>query len=118
VIGGGWVGDSAFPEHGTIRLDQLAENLRLAAQVVPTMGDLPLLRTWAGYDGASSDAMPIIAPLPGWPAVTVSTGARAGFSCGPIWGELTCDLLLGRKMRWDKGLFTLDRFAAARPTAA
>lgn len=118
VIGGGWMGDSAFPDHGRIRIDQMQENLKIAVSLVPELARVPLLRSWAGYDGTGPDSMPIIAEAPGWPGVFISTGARAGFSCGPIWGELTCDMMLGRRMRWDRTLFTLDRFEPARRQAS
>jgi glycine/D-amino acid oxidase-like deaminating enzyme len=115
VLGGGWTGNSAFPLHGTVSTDALAANCAVAAKLVPAFAELSLLRSWAGYDGSSLDGEPILDQAPGWPGVFVSTGASAGFSYGPVMGELTAQLVLGLPTAWDVEPFALSRFNTLAP---
>ena len=110
VLGGGWTGHSAFPLHGSVSTDSLAANCAIAAKLVPAFGELAIQRSWAGYDGSSLDGEPILDQAPGWPGVYVSTGASAGFSYGPVIGEMTAQTVLGLPTTWDTAGFSLSRF--------
>ncbi len=112
VLGGGWTGHSAFPLHGTVSTHALAANCAVAAKLVPAFAELSILRSWAGYDGSSLDGEPILDQAPGWPGLYVSTGASAGFSYGPVMGEMTAQTVLGMPTTWKVDAFALSRFQA------
>ena len=112
VLGGGWTGHSAFPVHGSISTEALAGNCAVASKLVPAFAELTIQQSWAGYDGSSLDGEPILDQLPAWPGVFVSTGASAGFSYGPVIGEMTAQTILGLPTAWDITGFSLSRFGA------
>ncbi len=111
VLGGGWTGRSAFPAHGGISLDSLRDNCAVAARLVPAFAALSVLRAWAGYDGSSPDGEPLLDEFESAPGVFVSTGSNAGFSTGPLIGEVTARLVLGLPPICDVAPFRLSRFA-------
>lgn len=111
ILGGGWTGISAFPAHGRVSAEALKGNRAVATRLVPAFADLPIQRSWAGYDGSSMDGQPILDGIPGWPGVLVSTGANTGFSDGPTLGELGAQMLLGMPTGYDIQPFALSRLA-------
>ncbi len=111
ILGGGWTGVSAFPVHGSVSADALAENRAIAARLVPAFAALKMERSWAGYDGSSLDGQPVLDGIPGYPGLFISTGASTGFSDGPMLGELGARMLLGLPTCDDLSVFTLSRFA-------
>lgn len=114
ILGGGWKGNSAFPEHGTISSDVLAANYAVAVRIVPGLAGLSLLRSWAGYDGSAPDEQPIIDEVPGRPGLYISTGSSGGFTSGPVIGALTAEYVLGMPPSFDIAGFRLSRFDASR----
>ena len=92
--------------------EALAGNFAVAAKLVPELAETSIVRSWAGYDGSSLDGEPILDQIPGWPGVHVSTGANAGFSYGPLIGELTAQRVLGLPTAWNVAPFALSRFQA------
>ncbi len=96
VVGGGWLGDSRFPQAGRLRPETLAQNRAVAAAVVPGVAALPVAAEWGGYDGSSVSGRPILAAVPGAPGLFVSTGANEGFCHGPLLGAMTASRVLGQ----------------------
>jgi gamma-glutamylputrescine oxidase len=86
VVMGGWrnldmEGEVGFSEdtHPKIQ-DTMAEFLR---NLHPSMSDIEVTSRWAGIMGFSRDSLPIVGPMPGWPAVFLAvgfTGHGFGFS--------------------------------------
>jgi sarcosine oxidase subunit beta len=113
ILGGGWCGASAFPQHGRILLDAVASNCAVAARLVPALAELSLLRTWAGYDGSSIDSYPVIDEIPGWPNVFVSTGSSGGFTLSPVLGDMTAAVVLREPSPFDVSSLSLARFPGA-----
>jgi glycine/D-amino acid oxidase-like deaminating enzyme len=111
LIGGGWParfdGDS-----GRLGIDlrSLGDNLRLALEVVPSVGAASLLRTWAGVCPGLADGLPVIGELDGVPGFFVSMFPFLGFCCGPIMGSLAATLSLGRDPGRDLAPFSPSRF--------
>lgn len=110
ILGGGWEGQSAFPEHGSIDMKSLRGNLEVAARIVPGFGSLSLLRTWAGYDGSSLDEQPVIDEVEQHSGLFISTGSSGGFTHGPVFGQMTANLVAGHVERHDYSRFRLSRF--------
>ncbi len=117
ILGGGWVGESAFPQHGRVVMDVIAANFAVAVKLVPALAELSLLRSWAGYDGSTRDELPIIDEIPGWPGVFISTGSSHGFALGPVLGDLTAAMLLRQPPPFDLSPYALRRFERALATS-
>lgn len=95
LIGGGWQGRGDL-ETGRKDLDypRLIQNYRHAAGVVPKLADLHIIRTWAGFEGATDDEFPLFGPLPGHRNAFVVACVRGGFTLGPVLGRLMAELIL------------------------
>jgi glycine oxidase len=78
-----------------VTLSGLNQILARAARVVPGLGDLPLLRTWAGLRPGTPDHLPYLGPVPGWEGLYAATGhGRKGIILAPITGELMARAIL------------------------
>ncbi|HMB03788.1 MAG TPA: glycine oxidase ThiO [Isosphaeraceae bacterium] len=73
----------------------LHQILARAARIVPGLGDLPLVRAWAGLRPGTPDLLPYLGPVPGWEGLFAATGhGRKGIILAPITGELMARLIL------------------------
>lgn len=111
MIGGAWQGRGGI-ESGRKELDyeRLLHNLRLAAQVVPALAELRVVRSWAGYEAVAPDALPLLGRLPGRDDAFIVACARGGYSQGPAFGKLLAELMEGGPTslpieRFDPGRF-------------
>ena len=108
VIGGGWqaVGDRS---HGGTDLlaGRLVGNLRLACHAIPALRAARLVRTWAGFEAETRDALPVVGPLPGHPDAHVCGSVHSGFTSGPWIAKLLADRILEREPAM--ALFPPDR---------
>jgi glycine/D-amino acid oxidase-like deaminating enzyme len=111
LIGGGWPArtDGDSPRLG-IDLRSLGANLRLALEVVPSLGAASLLRTWAGICPGLADGRPVIGELERVPGFFVAMFPFLGFCGGPIMGGLAATLALGRDPGRDLAPFSPSRF--------
>jgi sarcosine oxidase subunit beta len=65
-----------------------------AAEVLPFLATLPVLRTWAGLMPFPLDGKPLIGRVPGRPDLWIVSGlASSGFGRGPMAGKLLADYL-------------------------
>jgi glycine/D-amino acid oxidase-like deaminating enzyme len=64
-----------------------------AAEVVPGLGRLAIARSWAGFEGATPDALPLFGRLPGQDHVFIAACCPGGFTQGPIFGRLMAELV-------------------------
>lgn len=79
-----------------VTLGGLHHILARADRVSPGLGDLPLLRTWAGLRPGTLDQIPYLGPIPGWEGLFAATGhGRKGIVLAPITGELMAHAILG-----------------------
>ena len=108
LIGGGWLA-RVDDRTGRLLTDfaGLADNLRLATEVVPQVADSSLLRTWQGVCPGLPDERPAIGELR--PGFIVALFPYLGFTCGPLVGRVAARLALGE----DPGL-DLSPFAPSR----
>jgi sarcosine oxidase, subunit beta len=113
LIGGGWQGRGRFGafEKETDNL-RLRQNLSVAVNVIPSLGKLRLVRSWAGYEAVAPDALPAFGPLPGRPNAYVVAGARGGYSMGPGQGFLVSEMILKGRTSIDCALFDPARLVA------
>lgn len=104
LIGGGWEA-RIDRESGRLATDfpGLAENLRLAVEVVPALAGSSLLRTWQGVCPGLPDERPAIGEL--LPGFVVALFPFLGFTCGPYLGRIAARLALGAEPEIDLSPF-------------
>jgi glycine/D-amino acid oxidase-like deaminating enzyme len=111
MIGGGWQGIGNLEGGKELEYESLLHNYRLAARVVPGLASLHLVRSWAGLEGATPDALPLLGRLPGHANVFVTAGARGGFTLGPLLGRLLAELIATGEPSMPIAAFDPARFA-------
>ena len=89
--------------------ESLQRNLGTALGVVPALGGLHLLRTWAGQ-ALITDGNPILGQLPGVAGFYNAVPASSGYTTGPICARLVTEFLLGRQPARDLSAFSIERF--------
>jgi len=110
VIGGGWparLDDQTG--HAHVELASLIANATLAQHIVPRVGDLRIIRTWAGLN-TSVDGMGVLGAVPGVPGLFVAIPGDAGYTLGPLSARLVADVILSREPGEDISLFSPARF--------
>jgi glycine/D-amino acid oxidase-like deaminating enzyme len=107
LIGGGWFGSYDAKDGRTRNMRRNIEgNLWVAAQVLPALRGLSIIRSWTGINTAI-DRAPLIGEAPGLPGFFNAITAN-GYTLGPIVGKLTAEAVLHgvAPNPW----FTVDRF--------
>ena len=98
LVGGGWQASGDRERGGDALLPgRLVGNLRLACHAVPALRGARLVRTWAGLEAETRDALPAVGPLPGHPDAFVCGSVHSGFTSGPWIAKLLADRILGRE---------------------
>lgn len=111
VIGGGWPASLTGPnEHPTVELESLIGSLSLAQHVIPRVGSLRLIRTWAGVN-TSVDGRPVVGPVSGMPGLFFAIPGDAGYTLGPLTARLVAETVMGRAPEAKISDYTADRFA-------
>ncbi|MCK6453715.1 MAG: FAD-binding oxidoreductase [Alphaproteobacteria bacterium] len=111
MIGGGWQGRGDVRSgRREIEHENLVHNLRIAAQVVPALAHLRMVRSWAGFEGVAADALPVFGRLPGRTGIYINACARGGYSQGPALGEQMAELIAAGRTSLDMRPFDPSRF--------
>jgi glycine/D-amino acid oxidase-like deaminating enzyme len=112
VIGGGWPARFVHEEDvPAVELDSMIGNLSLAQHIVPRLGRLRVLRTWAGVN-TTTDGQCVLGRLPVGERLFVVVPGDAGYTLGPLVGRLAADLVRGRAAAFDLSAYSALRFAA------
>jgi glycine oxidase len=78
-----------------VTLAGLGQILARATRIAPGLGDLPLVRSWAGLRPGTPDHLPYLGPVPGWEGLYAATGhGRKGIILAPITAQLLTRLIL------------------------
>jgi sarcosine oxidase subunit beta len=118
------VGGVTVPGHGSTygmgsTLEFLATYARRLVRLMPILGDIKILRQWAGPYDQSPDGNPILGPAPGHPDFFLACGfVGHGFMMAPVVGKLYGEWLTGGEPHEIFKRYTLARFAdgaAAHP---
>jgi sarcosine oxidase, subunit beta len=110
------VGGVSMPGHeATYRngstLSFLATYARRLSRLMPVLGDVKILRQWAGSYDQSPDGNPILGAPPGHPDLFLACGfVGHGFMMAPIVGKLYADWLAGDRPHEIFERHTLARF--------
>jgi glycine oxidase len=88
----------------------IADLLRFAVALIPSLADAPVERCWAGLRPGSPDGLPYLGVVPGLPNLFVAAGHfRSGIQLSPITALLMKELLLGQATTLPIDPFRLDR---------
>jgi sarcosine oxidase subunit beta len=110
------VGGVTVPGHGSTykmgsTLEFLATYARRLVRLMPILGDIKILRQWAGPYDQSPDGNPILGALPEHPDFFLACGfVGHGFMMAPIVGKLYAEWLSGGKPHEIFERYTLTRF--------
>lgn len=86
--------------------------LRAAIDLVPSLGELPIARTWCGFRPWAPDSLPVLGPWPGIAGLWIATAHfRNGILLAPITARLMTDWITGAGPSLDVDEFRPDRFA-------
>ena len=113
------VGGVSVPGHGRSHamgstLEFLATYARRLVRLMPVLGDVKILRQWAGPYDASPDGNPILGATTATPDFYLACGfVGHGFMMAPIIGKLYADWLTGEAPHEVFTRYTLDRFDRA-----
>ena len=111
VIGGGWPARGRGPERPPdVIAGSLLGNVALAARLVPAIGGLRVIRTWAGMN-TTMDGASAIGRLPGAPRVIAAVPGDAGYTLGPLVARIAAAVALDRTPPFDPEPFDPKRFA-------
>jgi sarcosine oxidase subunit beta len=84
---------------------------RCLLDLLPSLGDVRVMRQWAGAYDVTPDSKPILGPTPGLDNFVQLNGASGhGFMVSPMTTRLVADHVLGRKPKYDLAPYRLDRF--------
>ena len=113
IIGGGWQGRIHLThQQPTVVRNSITGNLLTAVQIVPGLGRLRMLRSWAGIN-IFSDGMPVLGEVPSVPGFYNSIPSDSGLTLGPICARIVAEQIAGKMPSFDLSPFTLDRFSEA-----
>ena len=91
------------------------QRLTLSGQTVshffPAVRNVPVVRCWAGLDGLTPDAIPVIGPGVGTPGAFHAFGfSEHGFQLGPVVGRILAGLAVDGRSELPIAPFRIDRF--------
>lgn len=100
LIGGGWSaqlrqnsGRWSADASSQLQFDSVLGNLRTAADVVPLVKSLRLIRTWTGTTCITADQLPVLGEVSQAPGFFVAAGG-SGFTYGPTYARLMSEQML------------------------
>ncbi len=73
--------EAGFDKHNTV--EGVEDLLAFARRLFPGIGRARLETVWAGLRPATPDSLPILGPLPGWPAIVATGHFRNGILLAP-----------------------------------
>lgn len=101
LIGGGWEADIGPNGTPVANIESLRRNMAVALSVVPALGDIRVVRTWAAIVNGTEDWMPILGEIPKAPGFFLNFFPWMGFTAGPIAARITASLVQGRPAPFD-----------------
>lgn len=98
-----------------VTAEGIASLLRGAIELVPSVRDLPIARTWCGFRPWAPDSLPILGPWPGVEGLFIATGHfRNGILLAPITARVMTEWMTVGRPSLDVSEFLPDRFSARR----
>lgn len=110
IVGGGLVAQlDPTSGHVSVLRDSISKNLGTAMGVVPSLGQLDIIRVWANQ-AIITDGIPILGEHPAVPGFYNAVPASSGYTTGPVCAYLLTNLLLGHLSANDLRAFSVERF--------
>ena len=96
VIGGGLQGSADIEaQRSLVDFAELAKGARAATDLFPSIGQLRIVRTWAGMEAKTEDHLPVIGASPNASGVFHAFGFSGhGFQLVPVVGAILADLVV------------------------
>jgi glycine/D-amino acid oxidase-like deaminating enzyme len=111
VIGGGWPaqgrGNQTVPQ---VLPESLCGNVALAARLVPGIGALRVIRTWAGMN-TTIDGKTVLGRLGQDNRIILAVPGDAGYTLGPLVGRVAAQIAGGADLSIDPAPYDPARFA-------
>jgi len=112
-----WALDGVTPMERTRILDPrpskslINETLSNARKLLPSLKNVGVQASWAGYIDSTPDGVPVIDCNLSIPGLTIAAGLSGhGFGIGPGVGHIVADMLNGREPITETGQYKLERF--------
>lgn len=87
--------------------------LKRAAELIPALGSVPMVASWAGFVDSTPDGVPVISEVPTIPGLILAAGFSGhGFGIGPGSGHLIADIATGQEPLVDPRPYRLARFTS------
>jgi len=109
LLVGATVEEAGFDAVPTV--DGIAELLGFIRRVFPQLAEARLESVWAGLRPGTPDGLPLVGPLPEWPALLATGHFRNGILLAPITGKLMSQLILKGRTEMPLDPFSPARFA-------
>jgi glycine oxidase len=94
-----------------VTAEGIAGLLRAAIELVPSLRELPIARTWCGFRPWAPDSLPVLGPWPGVEGLFVATGHfRNGILLAPITARVMTEWITGGQPTVSVKDFLPDRF--------
>jgi glycine/D-amino acid oxidase-like deaminating enzyme len=91
---------------------KVGRSLAELGRVLPSLPQLAVVESWAGYIDATPDLTPVLGQVAGRPGLVFATGFSGhGFALGPVAGRLVSELIVDGKTSLDISAFSFSRFA-------
>ena len=106
-----------------LRSRPLPETMRRGAEIaidfIPDLAHVPIIRSWTGVDGDTSDGVCVVGPSETHPGLIHAFGFNGhGFLLGPAVGAVVTELVLDGKTPTDIGGLGIGRFRQPRKVKA
>ena len=101
LIGGGWPAVRNQNGRLSVNCASLAANLKLAAELVPSLASLRIVRVWPAAVNGTKDWLPILGEAPSVPGFHFNFFPWMGFTGSPIAALAVVETMMGRKPPFD-----------------
>ncbi len=103
LIGGGW--PARLRGHPVVDHRSMIRNLAIARRVVPALGDVQIVRSWAAMVNGTTDWRPILGEVAAVPGFFLNLFPWMGFTAAPAVSEAIAALALRQTPEIDLGAF-------------
>ncbi len=108
LIGGGWPAPEDPRKGAGVFADSIAGNVRVAADLLPAIRGLRIVRTWSGLKPVVGDGLPLLGAAAGLPGYFFCI--TKGYTVAPLCARMVADMMTGRAPDWDPTPFAAERF--------
>lgn len=97
--------------------ETMQRGAEIAIEYVPDLAQVPIIRSWTGIDGDTSDGVCVVGPSETHPGLFHAFGFNGhGFLLGPAVGAVLAELILDGKTPTDIGGLGIGRFGTRQPS--